>query len=91
MEGGSIMEVGSIGLGEAGKRSNVGVRGDAAKRPNARGGAGNALVHYDAEMRRLWVCGRRLHHGLTGAVLAAAGVLLMAHDWRDRSVWFHLQ
>jgi hypothetical protein len=42
-------------------------------------------------MRRLWVCGRRLHHGLTGVLLAAAGCALMAHDWRDRSFWFRLR
>ena len=46
------------------------------------------LVRYDAGRRRLWVCGQRLHHGLTGVVLASAGMALMAHDWRDRSIWF---
>jgi hypothetical protein len=30
-------------------------------------------VHYDAERRRLWICGQRCHHGATGALLAAAG------------------
>lgn len=33
--------------------------------------------------RRLYVCGARLHHGLTGAFLAALGVALMAHDKAD--------
>jgi hypothetical protein len=46
------------------------------------------VVRYDAERRRVWVCGQRLHHGLTGALLAAAGFALMAHDWGDRSFWF---
>jgi hypothetical protein len=46
------------------------------------------LVRFDAERRRIWVGGQRLHHGLTGAVLAAAGLVLMAHDWSDRSFWF---
>ena len=46
------------------------------------------LVRYDAARRRVWVGSQRLHHGLTGAFLAAAGVALMAHDWRDRSFWF---
>jgi hypothetical protein len=46
------------------------------------------LIHYDQRRRRLWVCGQRLHHGLTGFFLAGAGMALMAHDWRDRSVWF---
>ena len=46
------------------------------------------LLRYDAEHRRVWVCGQRLHHGLTGALLAAAGIALMVHDRRDRSIWF---
>ena len=46
------------------------------------------LVRYDVERRRVWVCGQRLHHGLTGALLTAAGIALMVHDRRDRSIWF---
>ena len=46
------------------------------------------VVRYDAERRRVWICGQRMHHGLTGALLAAAGFALMAHDWSDRSLWF---
>ena len=46
------------------------------------------IIRYDAQRRRLWVGHQRLHHGLTGVVLAAAGVALMAHDWRDRGYWF---
>ena len=46
------------------------------------------LVRYDAERHRVWICGQRLHHGLTGAVLTAAGIALMVHDRRDRSTWF---
>ena len=49
-----------------------------------------SLLHYDAELRRVWVGGRRLHHGLTGLFLAGAGFALMAHDWRDRAQWFGL-
>ena len=64
-------------------------------------------LHYDAIQRRLWIGGQRCHHGATGTLLAAAGVvgllvlrapalsgmiaaggILMAHDWRDRAVWF---
>ena len=51
---------------------------------------GAGLVRYDAERRRVWICGQRLHHGLTGALLTAAGFALMAHDWRDRSTWFRV-
>jgi hypothetical protein len=48
------------------------------------------LLRYDADRRRLWVAGQRVHHGLTGAFLFAAGTALMAHDWKDRSLWFQL-
>jgi hypothetical protein len=70
---------------------------------------GNRIVGVDPELRRLWVGGQRLHHGLTGIAVASAGLtrlavrrtdasraiawtlaggLLMAHDWKDRGVWF---
>ena len=70
---------------------------------------GNRLVGLDPELRRLWIGGQRLHHGLTGIAVASAGIaqlavrrsdasraiawtlaggVLMAHDWKDRSVWF---
>ncbi len=70
---------------------------------------GNRLLGFDPERRRIWVGGQRLHHGLTGAGLAGAGLTqlvarrtangrllawllaggaLMAHDWKDRGVWF---
>jgi hypothetical protein len=64
-------------------------------------------LHYDATRKRLWIGGRRCHHGATGAVLAGAGLIgalalrapalsamvaaggaLMAHDWKDRALWF---
>jgi hypothetical protein len=48
------------------------------------------IVRYDAERRRIWICGQRMHHGLTGALLTAAGLALMAHDRRDRAFWFML-
>lgn len=49
---------------------------------------GNRLVGLDLERRRVWIAGQRVHHGLTGVVFAAAGVVLMAHDWKDRPFWF---
>jgi hypothetical protein len=70
---------------------------------------GNRLVGLDPQLRRVWVGGQRLHHGLTGFAVATAGLaqlaarrteasraiawtlagaLLMAHDWKDRGVWF---
>jgi hypothetical protein len=69
---------------------------------------GNRILGVDPELRRLWVGGQRLHHGLTGMAVASAGIaqlatrrteasraiawtlaggVLMAHDWKDRSVW----
>ena len=69
---------------------------------------GNRIVGYDPELRRIWIGGQRLHHGVTGIVLAGAGLArlatrrsansalawtlaggaMIAHDWKDRSVWF---
>jgi hypothetical protein len=70
---------------------------------------GNRVLGVDPELRRVWVGGQRLHHGLTGFAVASAGMAqlvtrraeaaraiawalvggaLMAHDWKDRSVWF---
>jgi hypothetical protein len=46
------------------------------------------VIRYDARRHRIWVGNQRLHHGLTGVVLAVAGVTLMAHDWHDRTHWF---
>lgn len=67
------------------------------------------LIDYDARRRRLWIAGQRVHHGLTGLLVAAGGLgalalrpagarrgsleltllggALMAHDWKDRSLW----
>jgi hypothetical protein len=45
-------------------------------------------LYYDRRLRRLWIRGQRLHHGTTGALLAATGILLMVHDWKDRGLWF---
>jgi len=52
-------------------------------------------LHYDRRLRRLWIRGQRCHHGATGALLAgfgaialATGSALMAHDWKDRPLWF---
>ena len=45
------------------------------------------MIRWDRDKQRVWVMGFRLHHGLTGAVLAIAGGALMAHDWKDRYDW----
>ncbi len=49
---------------------------------------GNRLVGYDPIQKRMWVGGQRLHHGVTGIALALLGGVLVAHDWKDRTVWF---
>jgi hypothetical protein len=48
-------------------------------------------MYYDRVRRRLWIFGQRCHHGASGAFLTflgAVGIALMAHDWKDRAVWF---
>ena len=70
---------------------------------------GNRVFGFDPKLRRLWIAGQRLHHGVSGiAVLGAglagmlvgrtdyrrgiawtlAGSAMIAHDWKDRAVWF---
>ena len=49
---------------------------------------GNRVLGYDPAKRRLWVGGQRMHHGVTGVVLAVTGTVLILHDWKDRSIWF---
>ena len=46
------------------------------------------MIGFDLAKRRLWVGGQRVHHGATGLLLAALGAALVAHDWKDRLVWF---
>lgn len=36
---------------------------------------------------QLYVLGKRLHHGLTGCVLAVVGVALAIHDRKDFKRW----
>ena len=49
---------------------------------------GNRLVGFDPQLKRLWIGGQRVHHGMTGVLVAAAGLALMLHDWKDRPFWF---
>jgi hypothetical protein len=39
---------------------------------------GNRIVGLDPELRRVWVGGQRLHHGLTGIAVASAGLANLA-------------
>ena len=38
----------------------------------------NGCIEVDLERRRLWVGGQRVHHGVTGIVLATAGLAGLA-------------
>ena len=70
---------------------------------------GNRIIGFDPKLRRLWIGGQRLHHGVTGLAVLGAGVTqlltrrtgpnralawtlaggaMIAHDWKDRAVWF---
>ena len=39
---------------------------------------GNRIVGLDPELRRVWIGGQRLHHGLTGIAVATAGLAQLA-------------
>lgn len=41
------------------------------------------LVVHAPHSARLYVRGRRVHHGLTGVVMLVVGAVLLAHDRRD--------
>jgi hypothetical protein len=42
------------------------------------------MIAYDWPRKRMYLFGRRVHHGLTGAVFVAVGLGLMWHDRADR-------
>ena len=42
------------------------------------------MITYDWPRKRMYLFGRRVHHGLTGAVFVAVGLGLMWHDRADR-------
>jgi hypothetical protein len=39
---------------------------------------GNRLLGVDPELRRVWIGGQRLHHGLTGIAVASASLANLA-------------
>ena len=50
-----------------------------------RGTLFGGLLRYDTHRRRVWVAGQRLHHGVTGALMAGMGISgLMAHRLTTR-------
>jgi hypothetical protein len=44
---------------------------------------GHPLILYDRQRRRLWICGRRCHHGLVCAAVAAIALIGVYHDRKD--------
>lgn len=46
------------------------------------------LVVLDRRLRRVWLCGQRVHHGAVGLGLIALGVALSVHDRADVRDWF---
>ena len=43
------------------------------------------FIRVDSRRRRVWVMGQRVHHGLSGALLAGAGIAgLAAHRFTPR-------
>jgi predicted nucleic acid-binding protein len=41
------------------------------------------LIDIDIGKRQVYVKGRRLHHGLVGAIAILAGIALAVHDRKD--------
>ena len=42
-----------------------------------------SFITYDKNLQRVWVLGKRIHHGAVGFVMFAAGIALMKHDFKD--------
>lgn len=51
---------------------------------------GNRIVGFDPELRRLWVGGQRLHHGVTGIALAGVAVAELATRRNPRGLAYLL-
>jgi hypothetical protein len=45
------------------------------------------IICIDRELRRVFVLGKRVHHGLAGAAIALIGVALVIHDRKDWRQW----
>lgn len=46
------------------------------------------MIRIDRQSMRVWLLGRRVHHGAVGVILILIGTLLAAHDRRDLREWF---
>jgi hypothetical protein len=41
------------------------------------------LFCYDKNLKRVWILGKRIHHGAVGFAMFVGGVALMKNDWHD--------
>lgn len=57
-------------------------------RKKQRGPTKKTIFRFDRKSKRLWLFGQRIHHGAVGAIMAAIGAVLAAHDVRDIFKWF---
>lgn len=46
------------------------------------------MLKIDKHQWRVFLLGRRVHHGAAGMFLVGFGLMLVAHDWADRAEWF---
>lgn len=48
-------------------------------------------IRIDRNLRRVWVLGQRVHHGMFGVILTVIGMGLMRHDRRDARDWMRFR
>lgn len=41
------------------------------------------MLKYDRNLQRVWIAGKRIHHGFIGASITLVGAILMYHDRHD--------
>jgi len=44
-------------------------------------------MRVDMSKRQVFICGRRIHHGIVGAVAIVTGIALAIHDRHDLQHW----
>jgi len=45
------------------------------------------LINIDRQSRRVFILGRRIHHGIVGAAAIVTGIALAIHDRHDLQHW----
>ena len=48
------------------------------------------MFRYDWPRKRMYIAGRRIHHGPVGVCIALIGIGLALHDRHDFDEWFGL-